>query len=78
MSLGVRLEMSFKGVFDELDEFGVCFLCVLLSLETCVMSLETVLMSLGVRLEQELGDAFDEFGDGFGEFGCEFGTGAWR
>ena len=28
MSLGVRLEMSFKGVFDELDEFGVCFLCV--------------------------------------------------
>ena len=24
MSLGVRLEMSFKGVFDELDEFGVC------------------------------------------------------
>ena len=32
MSLGVRLEMSFKGVFDELDEFGVCvFLVCLLS-----------------------------------------------
>ena len=39
--------MSFKGVFDELDEFGVCVSCVFAEFgDAC----------------DEFGDGFDEFG----------------
>ena len=51
MSLGVRLKqelgMSFKGVIDEFDEFGVC--------------VSSVTVEFGDVFD-EFGDGFDDFG----------------
>ena len=51
MSWGLNLMslVSLGVEFDELDEFGGCFLVCLLTSGVCLVSLGVLLVSLGVR-----------------------------